>query len=42
VLRRFVFEQAEVAAELGAPPVEIDPAHAQAFYDLIVGERDSP
>ena len=42
VWRRFVFEQADVAAELGAPPVEFNPEHAQAFYDLIVGERGRP
>ncbi|MEM9176838.1 MAG: alpha/beta hydrolase fold domain-containing protein [Myxococcota bacterium] len=40
VWRRFVFEQAAVAAEVGANVVEFAPGEAQALYDAIVEERE--
>jgi acetyl esterase/lipase len=41
VWRRFVFEQKQVAAELGATPVSLPGASAQRLYDLVERERDA-
>ena len=40
VWRRYCFEQAEVAAEVGATPVHLSPDWQQRLFDLVVRERD--
>jgi hypothetical protein len=40
VWRRYCFEQAEVAAEVGASEVHLSPEWKQRLFDLIVRERD--
>jgi hypothetical protein len=39
--RRFVFEQKQVAAELGATPVALTGSQAQRLFDLVVREREA-
>ncbi len=39
VWKRFVFEQRQVAEEVGANVVDFDPVMAQALYDFVVEER---
>jgi hypothetical protein len=39
VWKRFVFEQPQVAEEVGATPVEFSPASAKALFDFVVEER---
>jgi len=41
VWKRFVFDQARVAEEVGASPIDFDPEIARALYDLIVREREA-
>jgi hypothetical protein len=40
VWKRFVFEQRQVAEEVGANVVDFDPIVAKAFYDFVVEERE--
>jgi acetyl esterase/lipase len=37
--RRYVFEQAEVAAEIGATPVDLTPEWQRILFDAVVAER---
>jgi acetyl esterase/lipase len=41
VWKRFVFDQARVAEEIGATPIVFTPDEAQALYDLVVHEREA-
>jgi hypothetical protein len=41
VWRRYVFEQKQVAAEIGAVPVRLEGAVAQRLYELVVREREA-
>jgi acetyl esterase/lipase len=41
VWRRYVFEQKQVAAEIGAVPVPLEGEIAQRLYDLVVRERET-
>jgi acetyl esterase/lipase len=41
VWRRYCFEQADVAAEVGADEVHLSPEWQQRLFDLVVRERDS-
>jgi acetyl esterase/lipase len=41
VWRRYVFEQKQVAAEIGAVPVRLEGEIAQRLYDLVVREREA-
>ena len=41
VWKRFVFEQAQVAEEVGATAVDFAPGVARALYDSVVLERTS-
>jgi acetyl esterase/lipase len=41
VWRRYVFEQLDVAAEIGATAVVLDPAMQKRLYETVVRERDS-
>ena len=40
VFRRFVYEQAAVAEEVGANAVHFTPEEAEALYDMVVAERE--
>ena len=37
--RRYVFEQSDVAAEIGATPVLLEPRWQRILYDAVVAER---
>ena len=41
VWRRYVFEQRQVAAEIGATPVPLEGVIAQRLFDLVVREREA-
>lgn len=41
VWKRFVFDQAKVAEEIGATPIAFSPDQARALYELVVAEREA-